>query len=190
MKDYADSGMDIQSAMVDMVKAHPDKGTRPDHILWDGREVRTMHWVPVPNEFRVTLEFVSEPDIDQAADIKVEDGYLTLAGGEQLSLPRTWHDPDYEPTVQYWGHSRSGRILVYNVSRVARAGRVSEEKWTGNAGMLVEQAGPSGWLYRCSSAASFPPNFGDIVFKVTINETEANHALHTDGDSAALHPRR
>ena len=177
MKDYANSGMDIQSAMVDMVKTHPDKGRRPDHILWDGRKVRTMHWVQVPNEFQLTLEFLSEPNIDQAADIKVEDGYLTLAAGEHVSLLRTWHDPNYESKVQYTGHSRTGRILVYNVSRLARAGRMSEEKWTGNAGMLVEQTGPREWLYRCSSAVSSPPDFGDIVFRVIINETGANNCV-------------
>ncbi|WP_226669284.1 hypothetical protein [Microbulbifer aggregans] len=161
--------MSIQSAMIDMVKSHPDKATRPDHIILNGRKIRTGYWIDVPHKFQIVLNFLSEPDADQGTDIKVDDGYLELASGEQVPLLRTWHSPEYESTVEYNGYSKTGRLFVCNVYKEERAGRIFEEKWTRNAGMIIESSDEGGMIFRCSSGDKTPPDFDSIVFAVKIS---------------------
>ncbi|WP_193164907.1 hypothetical protein [Microbulbifer hainanensis] len=168
MKDYIDSGISIQSAMLDMYKSYPDKATRPNHIIWGGKEVRTGYWIDVPHEFHLILSFLSAPDANQGADVKVESGYLKLVSGKEVKLLRTWHSPEYEPTVEYDGYSKTGRIFVCNVYIEERGGHSFEEKWTRNAGMIVELKEKGKYVFRCSPGEKSPPDFNSIVFTLNI----------------------
>lgn len=168
-RDYADSGLDIQSAMVDHVRTFPDKSERPDHILWDGVEVKTSDAVRVPETGVVRATFLSATaDVEQGFDLKV-DGWLELAGGERVPLLRTWKDERYEDTVSYPFLARDGLLRFWNVfKREWPNGTASEEKWTGNAGFWIEQPSDGVRIYHCSHGVSASPDFESLLVRLEI----------------------
>jgi hypothetical protein len=170
IRDYADSGLTIQYAMLDHVKRFPDKRQRADHILWNGRQVKTADALAVAAHGVVRGEFLSSKgDVEQGFDLKL-DGYLYLEEGEKVPLLRTWNDLRYESFVEYPFQSNDGRIWVWNVYKMKYAGgQVVEEKWTENAGMWVEESSPHERIYHCSHGMAHPPDFESLVFKITIN---------------------
>jgi hypothetical protein len=169
-KDYGADGIDIQTAMVRHVQAHPDRATRSKYILWGHQAVWTTYDLAVPDEGRFRLEFLSEPrQPSQGVDVKAEGGEIRLSSGESVQTLRTWHDARYEELVEYPYKCKAGLLKIWNVyQRVWPDGRVTEEKWTGNAGFLVEQRGRDRWVFRCSDGPSKSPDFGRFVFQVSI----------------------
>jgi hypothetical protein len=156
--------------MVDMFKSHTKASERPDNILFDGHVVKTGHWIEVPENFIIKLEFLSKPDADQGADVSVKDGFMSLVDGSEVKLLRTWYDPKYEPVVEYSGYSSAKKVLVYNVYKEERNGRIFEEKWTRNAGMVVEKISDNEFVLKCSSGQFNPPNFESLIFRVSVHE--------------------
>src|SRR5260370_37188383 len=135
--DYGATGLTLAQAMLDLVKRFPDKGARPDHILWNGLSVKTADCFSAPERGIVRIDILSRKnDLEQGDDIKVEDGALRLRGGEETSLLRTWADDRYEDSVEYPYYSKSRRLWgcnVYNVKFPRGASR--EDRWTGRAGV-------------------------------------------------------
>lgn len=169
--DYAITGLDISQAKVDQAKRHPDKSTRPDYIIWGGNRVQTYDWWDVPKSGTIEVEFISALNsIEQGVDIKIDQGGIWLASGEEISVLRTWKDDHYEEIVRYLFHSLSGRLCIWNVYKVRHPnGHAEEEKWTGNAGFLVEHRGEHERIYRCSPGDASPPNFEALVFRVSVS---------------------
>lgn len=167
--DYGASGLDIQTAMVQHVKANPDRKTRSDFIFWNGKEVRTSLSISVPPRGQVRLEFLSgEPVPKQGVDIKAENGGLLLSDGQYIETLRTWWDDDYEPTVEYSYVTATGSLKVWNVyERRWPDGRVTTEKWTGNSGFWVESAGDRSFIFHCSPGTLPDPNFEFLVVRLT-----------------------
>ena len=114
-RDYADSGLTIQYAMLDHFKRFPDKAERPDYILWDGVHVKTADALTVPSEAVIRGEFLSSKgEVEQGFDLKL-DGWIRLKEGERVSLLRTWNDPRFVPSVEYPFRSKDGLLWVWNV---------------------------------------------------------------------------
>jgi hypothetical protein len=172
-KDYAASGLTIQYAMLDHVQAFPDKGTRPDYILWDGHRIKTGDKIPVPSRGVVRGEFLTvKSATEQGFDLKV-NGALSLPDGRRVSLLRTWYDPRYEPLVEYPFESEDGLLHVWNVYRVRyQGGQVVEEKWTENAGFWVQKVSDRKRVYHCSPGTENPPDFESLVFQITVTAGE------------------
>jgi hypothetical protein len=170
IRDYADSGLTIQYAMLDHFRRFPDKSQRPDHVVWGGRKVKTGDSLAVPAHGVVRAEFLSsKSDLEQGFDLKL-DGWLRLEKGERVSLLRTWNDPRYESFVEYPFQSNDGRLWVWNVYRARYpGGQAVEEKWTENAGMWVEEISPTEHIYHCSHGMAYPPDFESLVFRITIS---------------------
>ena len=170
MKDYGQTGVDIQTAMVLRAKANPDRVRRPKSILWNGQNVWTTYEIVVPREGRFTIEFLSEArQPPQGVDVKAEGGQIILAGGEAVQTLRTWHDERFESVVEYPYQSEAGLLKVWNVYlRSWPDGRVSEEKWTGNAGCLVDDKSDGGLVFRCSDGGAKVPDFAQLVFRLSI----------------------
>ena len=168
-KDYAESGLTIQYALLDQVKSLPNKEVRPKYILWGGRHVTTADVLPVPENGVVRAEIISsKEDVEQGFDLKV-DGWIEMAQGERVTLLRTWSDPQYEPVVEYPFLARDGRLHVWNVYKMKYgSGQVVEEKWTENAGMWIEEVSPTERVYHCSHGKAHPPDFDSLVFRVSV----------------------
>lgn len=171
-KDFGADGIDIQTAMIRHVQAQPDRATRSKHIEWNGKAVWTSFDVVVSEEGRFRLEFLSEPrDPSQGVDVKVEHGSIALPGGEAVRILRTWHEPGHEKTVEYPYKATARMLKVWNVYRRPWPdGRITEEKWTGNAGFLVQQEAAGCWVFRCSSGPAPSPDFDQLVFRLSILE--------------------
>lgn len=170
LRDFAADGIDIQTAMIRHVRSNPDRSTRSDHILWNGQAVWTTFAVAVPKVGELSIEFLSEPrESAQGVDVKAEDGAITLPGGG-VQILRTWHDSCYVDAVKYPYRSEVGRLKIWNVYRRPWPnGQVTEEKWTGNSGLLVQQEADARWLFRCSDGPSEVPDFGRLVFRFSIS---------------------
>lgn len=174
-RDYGSTGVDIQTAMVMHAQENPDRESRPDYILWNGLEVRTFVWLEVPSTGHVRLEFLSPlRSIRQGVDLSVEQGGVALADGSKVPLLRTWHDERYEQVVEYPFESAAGRLSIYNVYEWSwPQGRTTEEKWTGNAGFLLEQEDERTFVFHCSPGPVEVPDFEQLVFRLTILGEEA-----------------
>ena len=169
-RDYSETGLNIQAAMVDLARRFPDKAKRPDHLIWNGLKVRTSDRLPVPERGLVKATFLSAAsNVRQGFDLKVE-GWLQLAGGERVPHLRTWMDERYEDTVSYPFYSRDGLIRFWNVyERRWPNGDVSEEKWAGNAGFWVERASDSRRIYHCSHGLVEVPDFELMVVELEVS---------------------
>jgi hypothetical protein len=168
--DYANSGLTIQGAMLDLIKRFPDKNNRPNYILWNGRQILTGDSLAVPAHGVVRVEILSSKgDVEQGFDLKL-DGWIRLKKGETVSLLRTWNDPRYEAFVEYPFQSNNGRLWVWNVYKMRYpGGQIVEERWTENAGMWVEVTSSTERVYHCSHGMAHPPDFESLVFKIAIN---------------------
>jgi hypothetical protein len=169
MQDYAQSGLDIQYAMIDHARRFPDKKSRPDYILWSGLKITTGDCIKVPRTGIVQGEFIScHGDIEQGFDMDVK-GWIELQDGTRVKRLRNWSDPRLEPKVECPYFSEDGSLWVWNVYKMRyRGGQVVEEKWTGNAGFWIEELGENVRVYHASHGAANPPDFESCVFKITI----------------------
>jgi hypothetical protein len=169
--DYGRAGISIQAAMVRNVSDHPDRTTRPRFVLWNGQKVWTTYEVPVPDIGRFRIEFLSDPrEPLVGVDVKAENGLVQLSGGEEVATLRTWHEPRLESSIEYSYRSSDGRLKVWNVYRRSWPdGRVTDEKWTGNAGFTVVDEGERSFLFRCSDGGCAQPDFGRLVFRFSVS---------------------
>jgi hypothetical protein len=168
-RDYAQSGLTIQFAILDHFKQFPERERRSRSILWSGHRVMTADAFVIPESGTIVGEFLSSKgEIEQGFDIKL-NGWLQLQTGEKVSLLRTWSDPRYEAKVQYPYHSEDGLLQVWNVyKRKYGIGNVVEEKWAGNAGFWVETRSDTERIYHCSHGVADPPDFESLVFRIAI----------------------
>lgn len=168
-QDYAVSGLTVQQAMLAAVKAAPPRNRAPVSIKWGQHRIQTSCSIVVPPKGTVRLAFLSANDkYHQGVDIKVSGGIL-LANGSTVPLLRTWKDDLYEDVVEYNYESPDMKLWLWNVYDVQfPSGNVATEKWTGNAGLWVEDLGKNQWVCHCSAGPCSPPNFEVLVFSISI----------------------
>ncbi|GIF68565.1 hypothetical protein Ais01nite_66000 [Asanoa ishikariensis] len=151
--DYALTGLSITNAMLDRVKRRQPAGA--PGVRWNGHNVvQGDIWKPVSGRQLLTVEFESwNPD---------------LRHGVWVSLPEAvlWPEPG-ATTVAAEADVENAALRVTNVYEVGGARWSRIDRWSENAGMLVDAIAPETRRYRCSHYASNPPNFDDLVFTVT-----------------------
>lgn len=172
VRDFGADGISIQTAMVRHVQSHPDRVTRPKYILWNGKVLRTTYEIAVQKTGAFELEFLSQARYPlQGVDVSVDEGEISLTRGGRVGTLRTWHDPRYEETVKYPFRAKNGLLRVWNVYQCALpSGEIVDEKWTGNAGFIVEQESERQWLFHCSCGPCTPPDFDQLIFRLSILE--------------------
>lgn len=169
-RDYSESGLTIQLAMLDHVKQFPDKANRPESIRWGNLFVKTSDSMSVPNSGIVRIEFLkSSLAVRQGVDLKIDNGWISISENDRVSLLRTWHDEEFENVVEYPYFSVNGTIKTWNVyERIYSNSRIEAEKWTENAGFWVEQNENNVRIYHCSRGIVYPPDFESLLYKLTI----------------------
>jgi hypothetical protein len=167
-RDYAVSGMTIQQAMLDFIRARRGGDGGPPKIRWGDRLVQTSDCIAISRKGRFRLEFLSAREgFRQGVDVKVSAG-IRLADGGNVSTLRTWNDPEYESAVEYEYESTDGKLWVWNVYEAKQpGGQVEALKWTDNAGFWAEDT-QGGRTYHCSAGPCSPPDFEALVFKITV----------------------
>ncbi|MBP2324773.1 hypothetical protein JOF56_005158 [Kibdelosporangium banguiense] len=172
-QDFADSGLSVRRAFVQARRGYgddlPEPLAEPMSIMWAGREIVTGDIVAGDAEGRLRISLISaHRSGDQGVDVDIPGGRITLSDGTVESTLRTWFDADLDPVVEYDYVAPQRSLRIANVSEVLRGGKPSIERWTGNAAMWVERVGADRHVYHCSHAESSPPDFGDLVFSLTL----------------------
>jgi hypothetical protein len=171
--DYGSSGFTLAQAFLDQAKRF-SKNKRPDHVLWNGKHIKTADVWVIPRSFVIRGFFISKPDKNQGFDIDVDDGGLILQDGEELQTLRTWYDPKYESKIKYQGSSLAERLWIWNVYRTSAK---IEEKWSGNAGFWVEKATELDRTYHCSPGTEDRPDFESLVFRIVVSSVTAQEPV-------------
>lgn len=101
------------------------------------------------------------PLVDQGVAVKPVRGKVRLSDGTYVPLLHVWYDPKLPLEVIHEVSSRTGEVLVWNIYRVRHTnGVVTEDAWTGNAGMIVSNLGDRRRRYQCSKGPGpFEPRF-------------------------------
>jgi hypothetical protein len=106
----------------------------------------------------------------QGIALKAPSGAIKLSDGREVSVLHIWFDPGLPLEVTHELDCPDGELRVWNIYRTVHPnGAVTEDAWTGNAGMVIAEKQPRRRHYRCSpgTAASFNPQL-----EVTIEVAE------------------
>lgn len=173
MKDYSlIPGMDIQYAFSDLADEYPDVAGRPDYVQWGATRVRASLRIESPRRGRFRLEFLgAAPFPEMGLDVSAgEGGSIRLSrGSEVVHILRTWHSEVYEPVVEHQFETPTGQLDVWPVSRVRwKGGRTTDEVWTGNSGLRLDESSARSFLLSCSHASAPTPDFSRLKARLEL----------------------
>jgi hypothetical protein len=128
-------------------------------VVIDGVRVRQRDSIPIAKG-RVTVRFTNGDKEDHGIRLKAAGGYILLSDGTKAEAVDTWRSADLPDEITYTVSCRAGNIAIWNIYRVFHAeGVVTEDMWTGNAGMVLLKDAPNKRVYGCSrgGGAEFDP---------------------------------
>lgn len=137
-------------------------------ITVDGRIVVQIDRLQVPSRCRVVVAFVgSEPYEHHAAVLAVrKPGKIFLSDGSGVSAVAIWDQVGLPRLVEH-DVDGSGSLEIYNKYRTRHGeGFVTEDSFTGNAGMIVSVLSENARRYECSGGMG-DQSFADLVFEVS-----------------------
>lgn len=124
--------------------------------------------VPTVGHIRYSIEH-GPGDATVGFDLEPNAGWIMLEDRSRLKALRVWDDRQYEPSEEYGFSSSSQSLFVWNVYRTPLPhGQFREEKWTENAGMLVDAVSEDTIRLHCSPGFSKSPDFENLVFSITV----------------------
>jgi hypothetical protein len=135
-------------------------------VLVDGKEIVQMDRIRADRgTVRVSAKAVCA---GQGIALKAPTGSITLSNGRGIPLLHIWFDPGLPLNATHAFDCRDGELRVWNIFRTIHPnGVVTEDAWTGNAGMLIVNKQPLYRRYRCSpgTAVDFDPQL-DVTVEV------------------------
>jgi hypothetical protein len=94
-------------------------------------------------------------------------GTTVLSDGTETSAVKTWDEPDLPRSITYTLLPVGQPLGVFNKYRTYHhSGFVTEDNFTGNAGMAVTELGPAKRLYECSNGSG-PLSLDALVFELS-----------------------
>lgn len=101
---------------------------------------------------KVTVRFLGQPAVNNGVILKSHSGGITLSDGSVARSVIVWDDPRLPRSVTHHVECRDGKLSIWNVYRTRHpTGEVTEDYFTGNAGMIVACSGTRSRRYNCSS---------------------------------------
>ena len=135
-------------------------------IVIDGRSIVQLDRIPLVGPHRINLRFVgASVHVDNAVVIAVrKPGKIFLSDGNSVNAVKTWDDPLLPRFISYTVEPCGNELEVFNKYRIRHNDNfVTEDSFTGNAGMIVSNMGHNIRRYECSNALGpFAPN--DLIF--------------------------
>ena len=125
--------------------------------------------IDLPKSVWITLKFMGDvPFTDNAAVIAIsKPGKIFLPDGTTANALQVWDEAILPRIVTYRVETLRQCLRVYNKYRTHhRSGLVTEDKFTGNAGMVVTQTAPNSRRYECSNGPG-PFSKADLVFEIS-----------------------
>ena len=124
--------------------------SRGKPIVVNGREVCQMTRIPIRRGL-VRIRFNSTPDGTQGICVRAKGGWVELSDGSRSERLMIWNEPGLPNSITHRVNCPEDELLIWNVYRVHHpTGEVTEDSWTGNAGMVLVY-GSSGYRrFECS----------------------------------------
>lgn len=138
-------------------------------IDFAGHRVIQLDRIPIPEKCEVVVSFIGERIYqNNAAVIAVrKPGRIFLSDGKPVGAVAIWDAPDLPRTVRHPVESGGNCLEVYNKYRLFHSEDfITEDKFTGNAGMVVTEIDSCKRRYQCSNGdGAF--SLTDLVFEVS-----------------------
>jgi hypothetical protein len=128
--------------------------------------------VPIPEEAIVTVTFIGDQVfVDNAAVLAIaktaKSGKIFLSDGSAVRAVTTWDQIGFPRTVRHRVLSGGQPMDVFNKYRIRhRSGLITEDNFTGNAGMVVNIVSSNKRHYECSNGPG-PFSKNALVFDVS-----------------------
>jgi len=161
------------SLQSEFIKTRGKPARRGDH------SVLQIDEIPF-DEGLVTIRFLSEPKEMPVQGVRLRvgsKGRITMSDGSTTPTLSVWHEPTLAPIVTHPAACADGVLGVNNIYRIThRPGFVTEDQWTGNAGMVLLKSSATVRRYGCSDGlGEFAST--DLVFEIEWEPKTAQHAL-------------
>ena len=116
-------------------------------------QYRVMQGDRIPLESAdVTIRFLGQPTGIHGVILKSAKGGISLSDGRVVKSLCVWDDPDLPREATHHVECPDGDLRVWNVYRIAHpTGEVTEDSWTGNAGMVLVCEDARLRRYKCSA---------------------------------------
>ncbi len=101
----------------------------------------------------VKLNFLSEADGSQGVAIKAQNGSIKMSNSVITELLHIWHEKDLISTVEHEVECPTGELKIWNIYRIIHpklGNLITEDKMTGNAGMVLLKKQNHYRKYGCS----------------------------------------
>jgi len=125
----------------------------------------------IPERARVTIQFIGEKIFyNSAAVIAIPSpGRILLSDGSAVSAVKTWDEEGLPREVSYVVESAGRKLQIYNKYRTKHKNDIlTEDSFTGNSGMVIEEVGSDKKRYKCSNGpGEFSPDA--LIFDVSWN---------------------
>jgi len=136
----------------------------------DGRTVVQMDRWELESGVEAEIVFLGDkPFCDNAAAIAIDrPGMILLSDGRPAKAVAIWDEPGLPRTVIHRVENAGRPLKIYNKYRTRHAPDfITEDSFTGNAGMVVTEVSASCRRYECSNGPGpFSPD--DLVFEVRV----------------------
>jgi hypothetical protein len=133
-----------------------------------GREIVQMDRIDLVGIVEVKIQFVGKEVFrDNAAVISIQKpGKILLTDGSAASAVQIWDEPGLPRVVIHVVESAGRQLEIYNKYRTRHSPDfVTEDDFTGNAGMIVTQMSSCRRRYECSNGpGQFSPT--DLIFEL------------------------
>ncbi|HXK59524.1 MAG TPA: hypothetical protein PLP42_06460 [Acidobacteriota bacterium] len=129
-------------------------------------QVIQMDRIPI-RAGRVVIQFLDPPTGVHGVAIKAKGGGIELSDGRWVELVHLWDEPGFPRRIEHNVDCPEGWLRLWNIYRTKhKTGEVTEDAWTGNAGMIVDYADAGVRRYRCSAG---PDEFNPDNFKFGVS---------------------
>lgn len=157
--------------------------SRGASITVEGSDVIQMDRIPL-HDGTIDIRFKCALP-NHGVAIKATDGKIFLPNGKGFPLLHVWSELHLPLKVSYAVSCPTAELRVWNIYRINHLnGRVTEDAWTGNAGMIVEVVSSNIRRYRCSDGkGAFKPIF---EFEISWNESARAITSHTKSKETGM----
>jgi hypothetical protein len=141
---------------------------RGQPIYVDGKQIIQMDRIEIPPRALIRVTFVGDHIYnDNAAVIAVrKPDKIFLCDGSTAPAVAIWDEPDLPRKVSHIVESEGRSLDVYNKYRTKHSEDfITEDSFTGNAGIHVVEVSENVRRYECSNAVG-PFSLNDLVFEV------------------------
>ncbi len=104
---------------------------------------------------RVTIRFLRGQAKDHGVRLETKNGWIELTDGSRAMVVDTWRSPEFPDEISYRVSCPQKDLDMWNIYRLFHTGGlVTEDMWTGGAGMVLLEGCPNRRVYGCSAGGS------------------------------------